>query len=136
MAVRAAALLRLRLASLGAALLSTLALASRVGYRYGGLGGLHAAALLLDRKADVDTVAVISTRAWSAQCTATWSAVHCAAHRGDAEMLGLLIERSADISARATRGTTALHLAVYKARLGAAQLLVASSLCCQQVAAQ
>ena len=43
---RVAALLRARLASLGAALLGTISFALRAGRRFGGFGGVRAAALL------------------------------------------------------------------------------------------
>ena len=88
-------------------------------------GRVDAVALLLERSADVNAAATLSARAWSVEGTATWSAIHCAAHRGDTEALALLLERGCSVDARATRGVTALHLAAYRGRLAATQQLVA-----------
>jgi len=49
------------LASLGAALLGTITLASRVGRRYDGFGGLRAAALRRARLSSLDSAALLSS---------------------------------------------------------------------------
>ena len=82
-------------------------------------GNFDAVAALLERSANVNARAATSASAWSVHGQATWCAIHAAAHRGDSEMLGLLLDGDACISARATRGTTALHFAACQGRLAA-----------------
>ena len=89
-------------------------------------GQLEAVSALLERSANVNATAITNASAWSVSSVAQWCAIHTAAQQGDSEMLGLLLERDdCDISARATRGSTALHFAAYYGRLPAVQLLVA-----------
>ena len=92
----------------------------------------EAVALLLEHQADVNATAAVrpemaspSGTEWDTPGAATWTALHCAAMHGDAELVGLLLERSANVDARSARGVTPLHCAAFNGRLAASQLLVA-----------
>lgn len=88
-------------------------------------GHLDAVALLIEQNADVNAAASVKARAWSVHAPATWSAIHVAAQRGDAELVSLLLDRRANIDAKATRGVRPLHVAAAHGRLEVGQLLIA-----------
>ncbi len=92
----------------------------------------EAVALLLEHQADANATAAVrhetaspGSAEWDTPGAATWTALHCAATHGDAELVGLLLERNADVDARSARGVTPLHCAAFNGRLAASQLLVA-----------
>jgi cytohesin len=55
-----------------------------------------------------------------------WTAMHIAAQRGDAEIVGLLVARGANVNAVTGFGTTPTHAAANEKAWGVVELLVAS----------
>lgn len=81
-------------------------------------GNTKGVKLLLERSADPEAVATDRVKS-------PWSAIHCAALRGDTDMLAHLTKRGCDVNARAMHNVTPLHIACYNARLDAVASLLA-----------